>query len=94
MISSLNFICQKAVFPPVMCKIPLCALQVWTGLRFLGEDWFWSDGSTVNQQEMLPKCPAQWKFCGAVSKNGIDEWMIVDCSERKNFICSRTTVGD
>uniref|UniRef100_A0A8C7X8M5 C-type lectin domain-containing protein n=1 Tax=Oryzias sinensis TaxID=183150 RepID=A0A8C7X8M5_9TELE len=68
--------------------------QVWTGLRFLGEDWFWSDGSTVNQQEMLPKCPAQWKFCGAVSKNGIDEWMTVDCSERKNFICSRTQVED
>ncbi|KAF6716190.1 Secretory phospholipase A2 receptor [Oryzias melastigma] len=66
--------------------------QVWVGLRFLGDNWFWSDGSTVSEQDMLSKCPAQWKFCGAVSKNGTDEWMTRDCSERRNFICASTEV--
>lgn len=75
-----------------MCITPLCACQVWVGLRFLGDNWFWSDGSTVSEQDMLSKCPAQWKFCGAVSKNGTDEWMTRDCSERRNFICASTEV--
>ncbi|XP_017265398.1 uncharacterized protein LOC108232267 [Kryptolebias marmoratus] len=66
--------------------------EVWTGLRFLGGEWWWSDGETLDPQEMLPDCPSRWKHCGTVSKNNTDNWITRDCSEKRNFICSRQDV--
>ncbi|XP_043972919.1 macrophage mannose receptor 1-like [Gambusia affinis] len=62
--------------------------EVWTGLRFLGGEWWWSDGESLDHQEMLPDCPSQWQHCGTVSKNNTTNWTRRDCSERRNFICS------
>ncbi|KAM4581012.1 uncharacterized protein PAE49_005677 [Odontesthes bonariensis] len=61
--------------------------EVWIGLRFLGEEWWWLDGEALNNGEMLPACPTMWKYCGAVSQNDTINWINRDCSERKNFIC-------
>ncbi|XP_017265395.2 uncharacterized protein LOC108232264 [Kryptolebias marmoratus] len=66
--------------------------EVWTGLRFLGGEWWWSDGETLDPQEMLPDCPSRWKHCGTVSKNNTDNWITRDCSEKRNFICTRQDV--
>ncbi|XP_014897064.1 macrophage mannose receptor 1-like [Poecilia latipinna] len=62
--------------------------EIWIGLRFLGGEWWWSDGETLDHQEMLPYCPSQWEHCGTVSKYNITNWTSRDCSERRNFICS------
>lgn len=68
--------------------------EVWTGLRFLGGEWWWSDGATSEHQEMLPDCPSQWKHCGTVSKYDTGNWTTTDCSERRNFICSYEEVAE
>ncbi|XP_014897065.1 macrophage mannose receptor 1-like [Poecilia latipinna] len=62
--------------------------EVWTGLRFLGGEWWWSDGETLDHQEMLPDCPSQWQHCGMLSKYNTANWISGDCSERRNFICN------
>ncbi|XP_027868982.1 macrophage mannose receptor 1-like [Xiphophorus couchianus] len=62
--------------------------EVWTGLRFLGGEWWWSDGETLDQQEILPDCPSQWQHCGMLSKYNTANWTSSDCSERRNFICN------
>ncbi|XP_015259143.1 PREDICTED: macrophage mannose receptor 1-like [Cyprinodon variegatus] len=61
--------------------------EVWTGLRFLGGEWWWSDGETLDHQETLPGCPSQWQHCGTLSKNNKGFWITRDCSERRSFIC-------
>ncbi|XP_072249427.1 lymphocyte antigen 75-like [Leuresthes tenuis] len=61
--------------------------EVWSGLRFLGGEWWWSDGTELNHGEKLPACPTMWKHCGTVPKYDAINWITRDCSERKNFIC-------
>ncbi|XP_041798306.1 macrophage mannose receptor 1-like [Chelmon rostratus] len=63
--------------------------EVWMGLRFLGEEWWWVSGHMPEDQGMLPKCPSHWKHCGTVSKHDTRNWITRDCSERRNFICQR-----
>ncbi|MEQ2222621.1 hypothetical protein ILYODFUR_028222 [Ilyodon furcidens] len=68
--------------------------EVWTGLRFLGGEWWWSDGETLDHQGMLPDCPSQWEHCGTMSKYNTANWITRDCSERRNFICYYTEVAE
>ncbi|XP_054898311.1 macrophage mannose receptor 1-like [Poeciliopsis prolifica] len=68
--------------------------EVWTGLRFLGGEWWWSDGKTLDHQEMLPDCPNQRRHCGTVSKCSTPNRTSRDCSERRNFICSHEKVAN
>ncbi|KAF7226349.1 snaclec 3-like [Nothobranchius furzeri] len=66
--------------------------EVWIGLRFLGGKWWWPDGQMTNSEMMLPDCPSQLRRCGVLSKNETGHWITRDCSESRNFICSRTKV--
>ncbi|KAM9745999.1 putative C-type lectin domain family 20 member A [Menidia menidia] len=58
--------------------------EVWTGLRFLGDEWFWMGGEPVLYQD-IPNCLAF--RCGVLEKNSNNFFGIRDCSERKNFFC-------
>ncbi|KAM9745276.1 secretory phospholipase A2 receptor-like isoform 1-T1 [Menidia menidia] len=60
--------------------------EVWTGLRFLGDAWFWVGGEQVQYSE-LPSCPAL--RCGVLEKNSQTSFGLRDCSERRNFFCYR-----
>ncbi|XP_037641369.1 macrophage mannose receptor 1-like [Sebastes umbrosus] len=66
--------------------------EVWTGLRFLGGEWWWMDGKTPQDHGELPDCPSHWRHCGTLSKNDTNNWITRNCSERRNFICSRRKV--
>ncbi|KAM3614060.1 uncharacterized protein V6R79_009283 [Siganus canaliculatus] len=66
--------------------------EVWTGLRFLGGEWWWVNGNKPTDHGVLPKCPSQWKHCGTLSKHGSNTWSTRDCSEKRNFICQRSTI--
>lgn len=92
-----NFLYTTAAFPcghfDSVQNLP-CVYQVWTGLRFLGGEWWWSDGETLDHQEMLPNCPSRWRHCGTVSKNATTDWTTRDCSEKRNFICSYEEVAE
>ncbi|TDH12164.1 hypothetical protein EPR50_G00067940 [Perca flavescens] len=61
--------------------------EVWTGLRFLGGEWWWADGEQLGDQGMLPDCLSQRKHCGTLSKYDTKNWITRDCSERRNFVC-------
>ncbi|XP_038144323.1 macrophage mannose receptor 1-like [Cyprinodon tularosa] len=61
--------------------------QVWIGLRFLGGEWWWSDGEMLEQEATLPGCPSKWKHCGTVSNHNKENWITRDCSEKRNFMC-------
>ncbi|XP_038163931.1 putative C-type lectin domain family 20 member A isoform X2 [Cyprinodon tularosa] len=60
--------------------------EVWTGLRFLGDEWLWVNGGNTSNIE-LPQCPTQEQRCGALSKNRSGSVEARDCSEQKNFLC-------
>ncbi|XP_043997094.1 C-type mannose receptor 2-like isoform X1 [Gambusia affinis] len=60
--------------------------EVWTGLRFLGDEWLWINGRNVLYSDLL-KCPPQGRHCGAISKTGSSTVEARDCQERKNFLC-------
>ncbi|XP_034553804.1 lymphocyte antigen 75-like isoform X2 [Notolabrus celidotus] len=67
--------------------------EVWTGLRFLGGFWFWTDGQQLDDEGALPLCPPQKERCGTLSKIGTNNWLTRDCSEKRNFICARKMNG-
>uniref|UniRef100_A0A3B3UKH1 C-type lectin domain-containing protein n=1 Tax=Poecilia latipinna TaxID=48699 RepID=A0A3B3UKH1_9TELE len=58
--------------------------EVWTGLRYLGDEWFWVGGEPVQYQN-IPSCPAE--RCGVLEKNSNSSFGIRDCNERRNFFC-------
>ncbi|XP_032443312.1 rheacalcin-1-like [Xiphophorus hellerii] len=58
--------------------------EVWTGLRYLGDEWFWVGGGPVQYQD-IPSCPAE--RCGVLEKSGNSLFGIRDCNERRNFFC-------
>lgn len=58
--------------------------EVWTGLRYLGGEWFWVGGEPVEYQD-IPSCPAA--SCGVLEKNSKKLFGIRDCNERRNFFC-------
>ncbi|XP_023205221.1 C-type lectin galactose-binding isoform-like isoform X1 [Xiphophorus maculatus] len=58
--------------------------EVWTGLRYLGDEWFWVGGEPVQYQD-IPSCPGVW--CGVLEKNSKSLFGIRDCNERRNFFC-------
>ncbi|MEQ2245558.1 hypothetical protein ILYODFUR_029152 [Ilyodon furcidens] len=58
--------------------------EVWTGLRYLADEWFWMLGEEVQYQD-IPSCPAV--RCGVLEKNSNSLFGIRDCSQRKNFFC-------
>ncbi|KAJ0051037.1 hypothetical protein NL108_012250, partial [Boleophthalmus pectinirostris] len=62
--------------------------EVWTGLRFLGGQWWWVSGEPVNHQIILPSCPNHLSHCGAFSKT-TNSLSITDCSKKLQFICQK-----
>ncbi|XP_041864694.1 macrophage mannose receptor 1-like [Melanotaenia boesemani] len=58
--------------------------EVWTGLRFLGDGWFWVGGEPVQYQD-IPSCPAYG--CGVLEKNSNTSFGLRACSQRRNFFC-------
>ncbi|XP_008404237.1 lymphocyte antigen 75-like isoform X2 [Poecilia reticulata] len=60
--------------------------EVWTGLRFLGDEWLWINGKDVLYTDLL-QCPPLGSHCGAISKNDSSAVAARDCLERKNFLC-------
>ncbi|XP_047455224.1 lymphocyte antigen 75-like [Mugil cephalus] len=61
--------------------------EVWTGLRFLGGEWWWSNGEELDQDGALPDCPPQGEHCGVLSRK-TNDLEIRDCAEKRNFVCS------
>lgn len=58
---------------------------MWVGLRFLADEWIWVSGEVVTGTQ-LPLCPALDQYCGAMDQTS-NQWKLMDCSERRNFIC-------
>uniref|UniRef100_A0A3Q2QIG5 C-type lectin domain-containing protein n=1 Tax=Fundulus heteroclitus TaxID=8078 RepID=A0A3Q2QIG5_FUNHE len=58
--------------------------EVWIGLRYLGDDWFWVGGEPGLYQN-ISSCPAV--RCGVLEKNSSTLFGIRDCSQRRNFFC-------
>ncbi|XP_054892016.1 C-type lectin TsL-like [Poeciliopsis prolifica] len=58
--------------------------EMWTGLRYLGDEWVWVGGEPVQDQD-IPSCPAE--RCGVLEKNGNSSFSSRDCSQRRNFFC-------
>ncbi|KAM8895183.1 putative C-type lectin domain family 20 member A [Spinachia spinachia] len=61
--------------------------EVWLGLRFLAGSWLWVNGATLLYPD-LPACPPPRQRCGALPKSSND-FVLLDCSERRNFLCYR-----
>ncbi|XP_054861053.1 C-type mannose receptor 2 isoform X2 [Amphiprion ocellaris] len=60
---------------------------VWTGLRYLADQWMWVRGEPVTYQ-MSSNCPGS-RSCGALEKDGNAPFNTRKCHQRKNFLCSR-----
>lgn len=64
--------------------------HVWTGLRYLADNWLWVNGDKVKYQAWstgeAPKCPAWTHHCGVLSLTGkhLESW---DCADKLNFLC-------
>uniref|UniRef100_A0A8C2WC40 C-type lectin domain-containing protein n=1 Tax=Cyclopterus lumpus TaxID=8103 RepID=A0A8C2WC40_CYCLU len=64
---------------------------VWTGLRYLADDWLWVSGETRSYWDWslveTPQCPVWSHRCGALSlrKKSVEAW---DCAEKLNFVWS------
>lgn len=64
--------------------------HVWTGLRYLADNWLWVDGGSVEYQAWnrgeTPQCPTWSRYCGALSLEG-QHWDSWDCADKLNFVC-------
>lgn len=60
--------------------------SVWTGLHFMDGIWFWLDGESTENMDLLPSCPARPYHCGALNNitNSVENQ---DCNKKLNFIC-------
>ncbi|KAJ0058545.1 hypothetical protein NL108_016631 [Boleophthalmus pectinirostris] len=65
----------------------LCDVQVWTGLRFLGDRWVWVGGEKVQYND-ITTCPES-KRCGVVDKMTNQLYNIANCEEQRKFFCYR-----
>ncbi|XP_034054621.1 macrophage mannose receptor 1-like [Gymnodraco acuticeps] len=64
--------------------------QVWTGLRFLAGQWFWTgDGEAVQDVDEEMQCGRTQRFCGVLVKNSTKRYETEDCSKKLNFLCYR-----
>ncbi|KAJ4922715.1 hypothetical protein JOQ06_003993 [Pogonophryne albipinna] len=64
--------------------------QVWTGLRFLAGQWFWTgDGEAVQDVDEEMQCGRTQSFCGVLVKNSTKRYETEDCSKKLNFLCYR-----
>lgn len=59
---------------------------VWTGLRFMGDLWFWVNKQPMQKLTVMPSCPMRPYQCGAL-KSGSYVLENRDCGEKMNFIC-------
>ncbi|XP_031727576.1 secretory phospholipase A2 receptor-like [Anarrhichthys ocellatus] len=70
--------------------------RVWTGLRYLSDDWLWVNGENVSYQAWsraeTPQRPAWTHHCGALSLKGghLESW---DCADKLNFVCDTNTMS-
>ncbi|KAK1878072.1 Macrophage mannose receptor 1 [Dissostichus eleginoides] len=64
--------------------------QVWTGLRLLAGQWFWTgDGEAVQDVDEEMQCGRTQSFCGVLVKNSTKSYETEDCSKKLNFLCYR-----
>ncbi|XP_049905367.1 dromaiocalcin-1-like [Epinephelus moara] len=64
--------------------------EVWAGLRFLAGHWLWVNSVSMSYSD-LPVCPSEGQHCGVLSKNDTGSMEIIDCAERRNFLCYSTS---
>ncbi|XP_059179951.1 macrophage mannose receptor 1-like [Centropristis striata] len=60
--------------------------EMWTGLRFLGDQWLWVNRAPLSHTD-LPPCPPERQRCGVLNKNSTGSVETLDCTERRNFLC-------
>ncbi|XP_038162418.1 putative C-type lectin domain family 20 member A [Cyprinodon tularosa] len=58
--------------------------EIWTGLRYLGDEWFWVGGESMLDAQNPGRCPVN--RCGVLDKNGTS-FRTGDCSQKRNFFC-------
>ncbi|KAK1877021.1 Complement C1q-like protein 4 [Dissostichus eleginoides] len=69
--------------------------QVWTGLRLLAGQWFWTgDGEAVQDVDEEMQCGRTQSFCGVLVKNSTKSYETEDCSKKLNFLCYRKPLNN
>ncbi|KAK5885620.1 hypothetical protein CesoFtcFv8_019315 [Champsocephalus esox] len=64
--------------------------QVWTGLRFLAGQWFWTgDREVVRDVDEDMQCGRTQSFCGVLGKSSTKRYETEDCSKKLHFLCDR-----